>query len=58
MNQRGRESELRGRRLDLLKGAAHHHHDGDHDHDHDHDAQYGDHDHDHDNYGDACPVER
>ena len=56
MNQRGRESELRGRRLDLLKGAAHHHHDGDHDHDHDHDAQYGD--HDHDNYGDACPVER
>ena len=57
MNQRGRESELRGRRLGLLKGdAAHHHHDGDHDHDHDHDAQYGD--HDHDNYGDACPVER
>ena len=55
MNQRGRESELRGRRLGLLKGDAHHDH-AHHDHDHDHDAQYGD--HDHDNYGDACPVER
>ena len=40
MNQRGRESELRGRRLGLLKGAAHHHND-----DHD-DKRDGDHDYD------------